>query len=104
HDSDRMPRVNDEQCSDLSGIEQFDCLTDKLVGPDGFRIAGHDVIDGGVEQIWAHVAAEIAVRDDADKISLAACDADAAEALGRHLQHGSRHFGAKRGPWNRLAA
>ncbi len=62
------------------------------------------VIDAGVEQIGPHVAAEIAVRDDANQISLAAGDANAAKAFCRHLQHGSRHFGAKRSEWDRLAA
>ena len=40
HDFDRLPRVDDKQCSDLRGIEQFERLTNKLVGPDGFRDSG----------------------------------------------------------------
>ena len=69
-----------------------------------FGLAGHDFVDPGVEQIVAHVAAEIAVRDDADEIAVAVGDADAAKALGRHLQHRIRHLGAERGERDRLAA
>ena len=45
------------------------------------RIARHDLIDRAVEQVGAHVTAEIAVGDDADEIAVVIDDADAAEAL-----------------------
>ena len=54
---------------------------------------GHDVLDPCFEQVGAHVTSQVAVGDDADEVAHIAVqrgagDADAAEALRRHLDEG----------------
>ena len=61
------------------------------------------VVDLRVEQVGAHVAAQVAVGDDADELARRVGDADAAEALGRHLDHRVRHARAERDQRDRIA-
>ena len=75
----------------LAEVEHFERFGRKLVGPHGLRLPGHLVVDAGCEQIGPHVAAQVAVGDDADEPAVAIGDADAAEALARHLDEGVRH-------------
>ena len=72
-------------------VEDLQRLACQLVGPDGFRRRRHDVLDRRLQQIDAHVAAQIAVGDDAGKLAVALDDGDAAETLGRHFDDRLRH-------------
>ena len=61
----------------------------------------HHLLDVAVEQVGAHVPAQIAVGDDADEMAAMVGDADAAEGLGGHLGHRLRHRRADRGERDR---
>ena len=52
-------------------------------GPDRLGRPRHDVVDAVREQVGVHVAAQIAVGDDADQLAVVVDDADAAEASWR---------------------
>ena len=51
HDPDRPAGVDHDQRRDLGGIEHFERLARKLVGPHRLRVPGHDVVDPGGEQV-----------------------------------------------------
>ena len=63
---------------------------------DRLRVFGHDVVDQRGHQIRPHVAAQIAVGDDADDLPARINDADAAEAFRRHLDQRVGHLGPQR--------
>ena len=54
----------------LRGVEHFHRLADELIGPHGLRIARHDRLRPALEQVGAHVPAQVAVGDDADEPSV----------------------------------
>ena len=78
-------------------------LAGQLIGPDGFRRRRHHVIDRRLQQIVTHVAAQIAVGDDAGELAGVVGDGDAAEALGRHFDDRRRHWRAARDQRHRIA-
>ena len=80
----------------LYRIQDLQRLADQLIGPHRLRRARHDLVNAGVEQVVAHVPAQIAVGDDADQSPRGIDDADAAEALGGHFHDRIGHRGAER--------
>ncbi len=91
HDADRPVFFHDDERGDLRGVEQLQRLAGQLIGPHGFRRYRHHLVDRCLQQIVTHVAAQIAVGDDAGKFPVGIDDRHAAEALGRHFDDRLRH-------------
>src|SRR5260221_46402 len=91
------PAIHHDELRFLHRVEQLERFADKLVGPHGLRLRRHHLLDFEVEQVGAHVPAQVPVGDDAHEMAAAVGDADAAEGLGRHLGDRFRHAGAHRG-------
>jgi hypothetical protein len=83
HDTDRLAGVGDDQRRYLRGVEDFQRLAGQHVAIDRLRIFRHHLVDGGRHQTGAHIhmAAQIAVGDDAGNMSTRIDDADAAKTF-----------------------
>src|SRR5258708_4224140 len=77
HDADRPVGVGHDQGGDLRRVENFQRFAGEQVARNGLRILRHYVVDQRRHQIGAHVAAQIAVGDDADDCSAPIDEADA---------------------------
>jgi len=73
--------VDDEEAGDRLGIHLPHRFGGQRLRPDRLRRRRHHVVDALGEKGASHVAAEIAVGDDADKLAMAVHHAGAAEAL-----------------------
>src|SRR4051812_36011965 len=102
-DPDRLATLNHDGGGDLCGVEQLEHLAGDLLGPRGFRSAGHDVLDPGVKQVWPHVPAQVAVGNDADQLLTGIDDADATKTLAGNFDERFRHATAYTDQWNGIA-
>ena len=91
HDANGNAGLDNEHRGDLGAVQHFEQLADELIGPHGFGTTRHHVLDAGFKQIGAHVTPQVAVGDNAEQVALVVGDADAAEALRRHLDDRLRH-------------
>src|SRR5215467_14241882 len=81
HDAHRPAAIHHDQLRLLHRIEQLERLADELVGPHGLRFRRHHLLDFEVEQVGAHVPAQVAIGDNAHEVTATVGDADAAEGL-----------------------
>src|SRR5436190_13972884 len=73
--------VDDKERGDRGAVHQPQRLGGEMPGGDRPWLAVHDLADPADEERVIHVAAQIAVGDDAEEPSVAAGDADAAKAF-----------------------
>src|SRR5260370_15383497 len=90
-EADRTLAFDHQQNGSLQGIEDLQCFTAKLIGAHRIRAPTHDVFNEGFEKVRTHVAAQVAVSDDADQIAGPIDDADAAPTLCGHFHDRVRH-------------
>ena len=76
--------VDHEQAGDLQRIELLQRLGRQRIGLDGLGRLGHHGSCRALQQVGRHVAAQVAVGDDADQPSIAVEHAKAAVAPPRH--------------------
>src|SRR5882724_12981391 len=81
HDADRLVGLGHDQGGDLRRVEYFQSFAGEQIPRNRLRVFRHDIVDKGGHQIGAHVAAQIAVGDDADDGAARIGDADATKAL-----------------------
>src|SRR6185437_2135332 len=90
--------VDDEEAGD--GPRQLVHAAERLrgegAGANGLGLLAHDLVDDGAQQPVAHMAAQIAISDDADEAPAGIGDADAAEAFLGHDEDRLGHGGAER--------
>ena len=91
-DMARSCGIDDQKAGDAPG-HFGDGLFGEDIGADGFGVARHDVARDMIEQA-GHVAAEVAVGDDARKLAVIVEDACDAKALLADRQENVAHGGA----------
>jgi hypothetical protein len=88
---DRPLPLNHEQHRDRTFVHHANRLGGERVGLDRARRRGHDLDRAASEQAVLHMAPQIAIGDDPGQHANPVQHADAAEALGRHLQEDVGH-------------
>ena len=65
-----LPSSTTISCVILDELSSSQRLADELVGPHRLRLRRHHLLDREVEQVGAHVPAQVAVGDDADELAV----------------------------------
>ena len=86
HDAHRLAVGDHHQRHDLGGVEHVERRGDQRVGRNRLGVGRHDILDAMLEDALGEMAAQIAVGDDADKVSPRIGDAEAAKAFLRDHQ------------------
>ncbi|MBN9278772.1 MAG: SIS domain-containing protein, partial [Hyphomicrobium sp.] len=90
-EADRPAGFDDEQRRDPRFVEDVERGRGKRARFDRLRVGGHDLAGRRRQQTWPHVAAKVAVGDDADELAVAIDNAETAEGPLRHRDEGARH-------------
>ena len=79
--ADRLAFLHDDQRIKLAAVHHFQCLRDKRVRCDGFRLFRHDLFRSHAEKRSRHVPAQITVRHKTTQATIGIDNNRATESL-----------------------